>query len=195
MHGLVNRAIQGFVIDCYGSAQWDAAMRSADIGVNHFEAMWLYDDEMTPSVLAAICDVLNRPYDELLEDIGNYLVSHPNLKALRRLLRFGGVNYVEFLHSLDDLPDRARLAVPELDLPRLELLEHSPSRYSLQCKGVVEGCGHLFSGILRAMADDFGALVFLEHEGSQNGVETISIALLEADFAADRGFELTAGAQ
>ncbi|MFK7881272.1 heme NO-binding domain-containing protein [Roseobacter sp.] len=195
MHGLVNRAIQSFVTDCYGIGQWKAAAKQADAGVIEFEAMWVYEDALTPRLLNAVCDVLDRPYEELLEDIGNYLVSHPNLQSLRRLLRFGGVDFVEFLHSLDDLPDRARLAVSDLDLPRLELREHSPFRYSLRCDGLVVGCGHLLTGVLRAMADDYGALVFLEYEGSHDGVEVVAIALLETDFAEDRGFELATGVQ
>lgn len=190
MHGLVNRAIQRFVVDSYGTATWAAVARSADLGFVEFEAMWTYDDALTPQVLAAVSDVLDRPYDELMEDIGTYLVSHPNLEALRRLLRFGGVNFLDFLHSLDDLPDRARLAVSDLVLPRIELREHNLHEYSLNCEGDIPGCGHLFTGILRAMADDYGALVFLEHQGVKDGVETVAIALLETDFAEGRGFEL-----
>lgn len=192
MHGLVNRAIQRFVVDSYGSAQWAAVARNADLGFVEFEAMWTYEDSLTPCVLAAVCDVLDRPYDELMEDIGTYLVSHPNLEALRRLLRFGGVNFLDFLHSLDDLPDRARLAVADLVLPRIELREHNPHQFSLNCEGDIPGCGHLFTGVLRAMADDYGALVFLEHQGVEEGVETVAIALLEAEFAEGRGFELGA---
>lgn len=192
MHGLVNRAIQNFVVDSYGDTQWRAIAKRADIGLVDFEAMWIYDDALTPKVLNAVCDVLERPYDELMEDIGTYLVSHQNLEPLRRLLRFGGVDFVEFLHSLDDLPGRARLAVSDIELPRLELREHNMFRYSLRCEGVVKGCGYLFIGILRAMADDYGALVLLDHQGTQDGVEIIAIALLEADFAEDRGFELAA---
>lgn len=190
MHGLVNRAIQRFVVDSYGAPQWAAVARRADLGFVDFEAMWTYDDALTPRVLAAVSDILDRPYDELMEDIGNYLVSHPNLESLRRLLRFGGVNFLDFLHSLDDLPDRARLAVADLVLPRLELREHGPQQYSLTCEGDIPGCGYLFTGVLRAMADDYGALVFLEHMGEQDGVETVSIALLETDYAEGRGFEL-----
>ncbi|MBW4708469.1 heme NO-binding domain-containing protein [Roseobacter sp. YSTF-M11] len=190
MHGLVNRAIQRFVIDSYGAAQWSASAQRANLNFVDFEAMWFYDDEITPRLLAAVCDVLDRPYDELMEDIGTYLVSHPNVEALRRLLRFGGVNFVEFLHSLDDLPDRARLAVPDLTLPSLELREHSANTYSLCCRSELPGGGHLFTGVLRAMADDYGALVFLEHQGTDDGVETVSISLLETDFAEGRGFDL-----
>ncbi|MGC3939461.1 heme NO-binding domain-containing protein [Roseobacter sp. EG26] len=193
MHGLVNRAIQRFVVDTYGTAQWAASAKRANLDFTEFEAMWTYEDELTPRVLAAVCDVLDRPYDELMEDIGTYLVSHPNLAAPRRLLRFSGVNFVEFLHSLDDLHDRARLAVSDLMLPHLELREHSANSYSLNCQGDLPGYGHLFTGVLRAMADDYGALVFLEHKGSKDGVETVAISLLEAEFAEDKGFELGVG--
>ncbi|WP_298971303.1 heme NO-binding domain-containing protein [uncultured Roseobacter sp.] len=195
MHGLINRAIQSFVVDRYGAAAWNASAKRANLGFTEFEAMWIYDDVLTPRVLAAVSDVLDRPYDELMEDIGTYLVSHPNLESLRRLLRFGGVDFVDFLHSLDDLPDRARLAVADLELPRIELREHNTQQYSLACEGKVPGCGHLFTGVLRAMADDYGALVFLEHQGVEDGTETVAIALLEADFAEGRGFDLGAGVQ
>lgn len=192
MHGLINRGIQRFVIDSYGDANWRAATARANIGLTNFEAMWIYDDDVTPRLLAAICDVLDRPYDELLEDIGTYLVSHSNVEALRRLLRFGGVTFTEFLHSLDYLPDRARLAVAELQLPRLELIEESDESYFLRCYGKQAGWGHLFMGVLRAMADDYGALVYLEHKGVQEGAEVLEISLLETQFADGRGFDLGA---
>jgi hypothetical protein len=194
MHGLVNRSIQRFVTDSYGEAQWLAVAQRADLEFTEFEAMWVYDDALTHRVLAAASDVLDRPYDELMEDIGTYLVSNPNVEALRRLLRFGGVNFLEFLHSLDDLPDRARLAVSDLILPRIELREHTGERYSLACEAPLPGYGHLMMGALRAMADDYGALVFLEHTGRADTVETISITLLETDFAEGRHFDLGARA-
>lgn len=154
--------------------------------------MLTYDDAVTPGVLASVCDVLDRPYDELMEDIGTYLVSHPNVEALRRLLRFGGVDFVDFLLSLDDLPDRAKLAVADLNLPTLELREHARDFFSLRCECPVPGYGHLMMGVLRAMADDYGALVYLEHQGSSQNIETVSISLLEAEFAQGRHFDLGA---
>ena len=124
MHGLVNRAIQRFVSDGYGQAKWDATAQLAGLETSEIEPMLTYEDGLTPRLLMAASEVLGRQYEELLEDIGTYIVSHPNVEALRRLLRFGGVGFVDFLHSLDDLPDRARLAVSDLELPRVELCEH-----------------------------------------------------------------------
>lgn len=192
MHGLINRGIQRFVADTYGAATWHAVMQHAGFDFTGFEAMWQYDRDVTIRLIQSVCDVLDRPRDDLLEDIGTYLVSHSNLEALRRLLRFGGVTFVDFLYSLDDLPDRARLAVPELELPRLELVEESPDRYSLRCFAKDPGWGHVFAGVLRAMADDYGALALLEHEGTDGACEVLRIRLLETEFSVGRDFELAA---
>ena len=49
-------------------------------------------------------------------------------------------------------------------------------------------------GVLRAMADDYGALAVLDHVGAADGEETITITLVETDFAQGREFELGIGA-
>lgn len=190
MHGLINRAIQRFVTDTYGADRWAETTQVADVGFFEFESMLIYEDSVTPALLDALSAVLKRPRPEVMEDIGTYLVSHPNVEALRRLLRFGGDTFVEFLQSLDDLPDRARLAVSDLNLPRLELLDHAAGCFVLRCDSPIEGYGHVMMGVLRAMADDYGVLALLEHGGESDGIESISITLVETEFAAGRRFDL-----
>lgn len=192
MHGLINRAIQAFVTSTYGADRWEEVMEEAGLGFTEFEAMLFYTDEQSGRMLAAMEKVLARPLPEMLEDLGTFLVSNPQVEALRRLLRFGGVNYVEFLHSLDDLPDRARLAVSDLHLPALELLEQAPQQFELICQPGLPGYSYVLMGVLRAMADDYGDLVFLDHSGTQHGAEVISITLVETEFAAGREFDLGA---
>lgn len=168
-------------------------MRHADLGYDEFESMLSYEDAITYQVLDLLGADLSRDRDDLLEDLGTYLVSHPELEGLRRLLRFAGTSYSEFLHSLDDLPDRTRLAVADLHLPRMELREHTPGQFSLTCYPGIPGFGHVIMGVLRAMADDYGALVMLQHEGQKDGVEVLSIALVDMRFAEGRQFDLGAG--
>ena len=193
MHGLINRTIQSFVSDTYGVSCWRGIAQQADLGFSDFEAMLQYEAAMTEQVLAAAVKVLSKPREVILEDIGTYLVSHPNTEALRRLMRFGGVDFIEFLHSLDDLPDRARLAVPDLDLPALELRDFSSNRFALICSGSVDGFGHVLVGVLRAMADDYGALVILEHEGKAlEGGDLIMIHVIQTAYAKGRTFDLGA---
>lgn len=192
MHGLINRAIQSFVCATYGKNRWLRTTEAAGLDFVEFEAMLIYDDEVFHRVLNALSVDLNRPVAEILEDLGTYLVSHPNMEGLRRLLRFGGVTYVEFLHSLDDLADRVRLAVSDLRLPALELREISANEYELFCSAGLPGYSNVMAGILRAMADDYGALVILSQGAPRGDADAISIMLVETAFAEGRHFDLGA---
>jgi hypothetical protein len=194
MHGLVNRSIQCFVRDTFGAAAWARIAAAAGCPPDGFEAMLRYDSGTTDQLIAAAADQLDRTAESLLEDLGTYLVSHPNRESLRRLLRFGGVDFVEFLHSLDDLPGRARLAVPDLDLPQIEVTEDSPGRYTIALRCDRAGFATVLAGVLRAMADDYGALVLLDHVGRRGDAEILEIELLDQSFAAGRRFELAATA-
>jgi len=193
VHGLINRSIESFVKDTYGPAMWSDTALMADLGFESFEALLPYDDAMTHRVMEAISAILSKPSDAVLEDIGTYLVSHPNLEPLRRLLRFGGTNLQEFLFSLDDLRDRSRLAVPDLDLAELSLTDKGDGVYDLTCRWNSPGFGHVLVGILRALADDYGDLVFLEHLGEDKNAEVIRITLLQTEFSEGRDFDLAAG--
>lgn len=192
MHGLINRAIQRFACDTYGPEAWDIVAREAGLGFTDFEAMMIYDYAVTDATLTELAAHLGRSRDGVLEDLGTYLVSHPNSAGLRRLLRFSGAGYEDFLHSLDELPDRARLTVPDLEMPRLELCQTAEDRFTLNCISPTPGYGHVLVGILRAMADDYGALVTLAHQAPGQDMETIDISLVVASFAEGREFDLGA---
>ncbi|MDD9724788.1 heme NO-binding domain-containing protein [Roseovarius sp. SK2] len=193
MHGLINRAIELFLRDTYGHEAWEEIARRADLAPPEFEAMLDYPDALTGDVLVQAAQLLDKAEAEILEDIGTYLVSHPTAAALRRLLRFSGADFTDFLHSLDDLPARARLAAPQLDLPPVALVDRGQQVFSVTVgkRGTAGfAFGHVLLGLLRAMADDYGALVLLEHKGCRDGVETIDVQLLEAAFATGRSFVL-----
>jgi hypothetical protein len=186
MHGLINRSLQSFLRDTYGAALWTRVAEAAGVGPDGFEAMLVYDDALTDAVIAAAAAALDRPGEALLEDLGIHLVS---LEPLRRLLRFGGVDYVDFLYSLDELPDRARLAVADLGLPDLRLEPTGDAGFALTVGPGHPGFAPVFAGILRAMADDYGAFALVDLAGpAAPGV--IRIELLAAAFAEGRSFQL-----
>ncbi len=192
MHGLINRAVQCFVRDTYGPGLWLRVVQEVGLPFDSFEPMLRYDADLTENVIDAAARILNRPREALLEDLGHYLVSHQNLESLRRLLRFGGVSFGDFLNSLEDLPGRGRLAVPDLDLPDLVLQDRGAQIYALSCRFPMPGVGHVMLGLLRAMADDYGALVLLEHDGMVAGVEVIAVHLADTSHTAGRRFDLAA---
>lgn len=191
MHGLINRSLQCFLRDSFGADLWREIAVAAQVPAEGFEPMLHYDDAVTRRLIDAAATQLERSGESLLEDLGTYLVSHPNREALRRLLRFGGVGFADFLDSIDDLPGRARLAVPDLELPQIELADDGPGRYRLCCRCPQEGFAAVLVGVLRAMADDYGALVMIEHMGREGAEDCIAIELLEHDFAEGRRFDLS----
>lgn len=193
MHGLINRSIQCFLRDSFGLEVWRAI--AADVGApeDGFEPMLRYDSAMTLALLEAAAIRLDRSREAVLEDLGTYLVSHANREGLRRLLRFGGVGFIDFLETVDDLPGRGRLAVPDLELPAFEMLDEGQGRFTLLCRSPHPEFAQVMVGVLRAMADDYGALVLIEHAGRTEGSDRIAIHLLDQAFAEGRRFDLAAG--
>lgn len=193
MNGLINRAIECFVRDSYGEAVWQEVTGGLGLDEAAFEPLMPSDGQVTARLVAAISVRLAREPDDLSEDLGTYLVAQPRSEAIRRLLRFGGVDFAEFLESLEDLPDRARLAMPDFDLPAISLHLQGAGVYRVEI-GHGDDAGLRFGpvllGVLRAMADDYGALVLLEYRGFDATREIIEVHLLDEAFASGRDFDL-----
>lgn len=190
MHGLILRSFEGFLRNTYGDALWQSLVLELDAGIERFEPMFHYGNGMAERLVRLAEAWLDKPEGALLEDFGTYLVAHPASDRVRRLLRFGGVNYEDFLLSLDDLAGRARLAVPDLVLPEIELTELGAGEYQVCFTRTQPGAPQVFRGLLRALADDYGALVTVDYAGPGAPPGCISLRLLEADFAEGRGFRL-----
>ena len=191
MHGMVNRALQGFVIATYGAETWEEVCGQAGLHHEEFEAMLDYPDTLTMACFEATAHVLHKRPNGLLEDIGTWLVTDQHLEPLRRLMRFSGPGFLDFLYSLEELGDRGRLALPDLDLPMITLERLDPASFRVRATWGLPGIGPILMGCLRAMADDYGALVLVELDGvDPDGAEAVRIRLLDPAFAKGRAFDL-----
>ena len=190
MLGLIPRSFQFFLRDTFGVALWETVAQQAETSVDGFESMLSYDEKLMDRVIDAASVVLRRPRESLMEDMGTYLVSHESLGTVRRLLRFSGVNFSDFLNSIEELPERGRLVLPDLDLPDLDLMDLGGGHFRLHCVAGLAGAGHIVMGLLRAMADDYGALVLLEHLGTDGRGEVISVQIADQALYEARPFSL-----
>lgn len=166
MHGIINRGLQCFIRDIHGVDMWEETCEQAKLPFYNFESMLTYDDATTEDLLSSFGGLINRSRDDILEDFGTYIVSEQALTAARRLLKFGGGNYVEFLYSLNFVYDWAKLAVPDLDIPTMELVAHDARHFTLYARFQKRGFGAALLGLLRAMADDYKTLVIITHTRS-----------------------------
>lgn len=189
MRGLINRAVQSFVQETYGDAMWRRTAHDAGLDDDSIEGLIYNNRERTEALFAAAARNLDRSREMLLEDVGTFLVSSARNPTVRRLLRFGGRTLTEFLYSLEELPGRIRLAMPEIDLPLLEVSQPENTIFEIKTSRL-PGSGYVLTGILRAMADDYGALVLLDHECLPEEVEKITLHLLDSQFNAAKTFDL-----
>lgn len=187
MHGLINRSIQCFLRDTYGEALWRDVLGRAHLPPEGFEAMLHYPDPLTDAMIDAAAARLGKPRAALLEDLGAYLVTR---EPLRRLMRFGGTDYGEFLLSLEELQGRGLMALPDLDLPEIRLTAATAGRFVLEVRAKVAGWGPVLAGLLRAMADDYGALAIIELQQDAGGHAQLQVSLHETQFYQGRQFDL-----
>lgn len=186
MDALLLRSLQGYVRDTFGQPVWLAACRRAALKFSSFEPMLRYDPGMADRMARHVAAELGRTVDVIWEDMGTYLVTNPGYEGVRRLLRFGGPGFVDFLHSLEEAPGRARLAMPGLDLPELSLRDLADDRFEVEFTSPIHGFGRVLVGMLRAMADDYGALCLIEADGENR----ISVQVLDRSHASGRSFTL-----
>jgi heme-NO-binding protein len=163
MHGMINRGLQSYIRDIHGLDVWEETCEQAKLPFYNFESMLTYDDATTEDLLCSFGAITQRSRDEILEDFGTYMVSEKALSAVRRLLKFGGETYVEFLQSLDFVYDRARMAVPDLDVPSMTLVARDAGNFTLYARFQKRGYGATLLGLLRALADDYSVLVTITH--------------------------------
>lgn len=167
MHDLVSRAIEKFL---------------QEEQVQGLEAGLLPPGQM----LLDAAQQLGKPADELIEDLGAWLVRQDEIW---RLLRFCGSDFLDFLLRLDELPERIRLITDDLDIPEFALSRSADGLVWVTIQGGPPIWAPLLSGLLRAMADDYGTLCVITR--SDDG---ICIDVSDAAFAEARTFRLSARA-
>ncbi len=187
MHGLVNRSIEGFLRSAYGPEVWQAVANTAGVDPEGFLTWTPAADEVTTAMLRATAQRLRKSAGECLEDIGAWLTRQ---EEIRRLLRFSGSDYPEFLESLRELPGRIALVIPDMVIPALTVTCESEGSYVIYPNWRMPGFLRVTAGVIRGMADDYGALALIS---VQAGRITIDVAL--NDFAAQRCFSLAPDTQ
>lgn len=184
MHGLINHSIEYFVRDSYGIAAWQDVAARACCNPGGFAPFRDYPDRLTLQLIVASASVLGKPVDELLEDAGAWLARQP---VLRRLLRFSGSSYSDFVLSLEELPDRMHLVLPTLEMPRITVSGKGSGRFRVVVTCSPSEWRSVIAGMLRAMSDDYGALALIIDDGAG-----ITVDVSEEAFADAQDFQLAA---
>lgn len=185
MHGLINRSIEGFLRDTYGDGFWAEVAEAAGIDVRGFQTVRHYPDTISHALINHATQRLDKPETELLEDLGAWLA---RVEPLRRLLRFSGRDFIDFLHSLEELQGRAHMVIPDLGMPRIRVEQRVPEELRILMPDCFDEWRSVMAGLVRAMADDYGALGLIAVEGN-----AVTVLISQQAFSEDRGLVLGRG--
>lgn len=191
MLGLICKSFEGFVRDQHGDAAWSRIRVAAGLSFDRFEVLRNYDTAVLAKVTRATVAELGRPHTAVLEDIGHWICTHPPLEPIRRLIRFSGTDFVDLLYALDEMHDRTRIAWPGLQMAEFRTTQQGPGDFSVACHSGIPGAAAVLTGVLRAMADDYGTLAIIESDRADgDGVERVTVRVFDQTFQAPREFNL-----
>jgi len=178
MNRLIDHTLRAFLSSTYGdglvrfvSVETDVLKMDAEMSVVQFAT----------AGLNRAAAHLSKPASEMFEDLGAWIT---RLEPIRRLLRFSGRDFQDFLLRLEELPGRAVLELPALRVPPL-LVEAEDHSVWLIMADPEPSWQHFLMGMIRSMADDYGALCVLSVEGSG-----IRVDICDNQFAEGRRFSL-----
>ena len=159
MHSLIHRSIEAFLREVCPAGLWSHVAADAGLDSRGF----LSGQTRARDLIRVAARRLDKPEGELLEDLGAWLA---RLQPLRRLLRFSGRDFREFLHRLDELPGRAHMVVPDLGLPVVSVMVDEQDWVIVSLSEPADIRLPVLAGLIRAMAYDYGALgVILTERG------------------------------
>ena len=189
---VVNKALEAFVCQRYGEKLWADLLIALSLPGYEIEAMLTYEDGITYDPMDRLAKRQSKMHQDVLEDIGGYLVAEDSQASIRRLLRFGGATFEDFLLSLDDLNDCVALALDILDMPLIRVLLLSTEKIHVRVAPKWHGFSDVLVGLLRALADDYGALVFMDRLADTDQTECIEVILIDHHHSAGTIFDLAA---
>ena len=161
MLGLINKGLEDFIIELRGQAEWARICSELGFEESRFEALINYPPDVTDKLLDACAHALNLEKRELLDDFGTFITVGERGEVLRKFLRIGGANYRSFLFSLPRLMQILRASIPGFQWPHLKLHHVSACQFELY-ESDFELINLVFLGILRAMADEYKALISIK---------------------------------
>ncbi|MDS9468182.1 heme NO-binding domain-containing protein [Paracoccus sp. MBLB3053] len=187
MNGLIIRSIEQFLRTSYGDAFWQEVAKRTAIDPHGVLSINSPSSHLARRLVLAAAALLRKCPSEILEDLGGWMV---RLEPIRRLLRFRGPDFAEFIKSLDELPARAAMVLPDFDPPDIIVRAIGPDEFEIESRKLPPGWIWVLAGVIRGMADDHGTLSLIEV-----AKENIVVRVVLMDHGVARPFALSTRSQ
>ena len=155
MYGIVNKAIQGLIVENFGEEAWQKVKDKSGVDVEAFLSNNSYPDEMTYKLAAAASETLNLSMKDVLIAFGEYWVLNTVTKGYGSLMKSGGNSLREFLVNLPDFHSRVMLTFPNLTPPEFKVSNLKDRSLHLQYYSKREGLMHFVFGLIQGLGKSY----------------------------------------
>lgn len=156
MYGIVNKAIQGLVLDNYGEDVWNSIKEHSGLKLDSFFlANESYPDEVTYKLAGSAAEVLKISLDDVLISFGKYWVLKTGIESYGELMRAGGNTFKEFMINLPSFHDRVLLIYPKLKMPHFRMTDITDSSLNCHYYSERQGLKYFVFGLLQGLGEMF----------------------------------------
>lgn len=165
MHGMINQAVRGMVVERYGQATW-TRIHSAAGAPESFLPMEPYEDGIIYSLVEACSKELGLAPEVILRAFGGYWVGSIATVHYERIMNNSGVSFTDFLANLDHMHQRIRVAFPNYDPPSFRVKPIDPATLQVDYYSRRAGLLPFVEGLLQGLAVHFSVVIDIEHVDS-----------------------------
>ena len=184
MYGLVNQALEDFVIQGYGTSAWDRIRQGAGINHEMFIAMDGYPDETTYKLVGAATEVLNLDAAQVLEAFGKHWVLYTAESGYGEMLAMFGSDLRSFLNNLDNLHSHVGMSFPALRPPSFTVEEiEGEAGLLLHYRSERAGLAPMVIGLLKGLGKRFSQEIIVQQTAFQGADDhdVFHIVYVDAD--------------
>lgn len=179
MYGIVNKAIQGLVIDNYGSEAWSKIKEKSGVENDGFLSNESYPDKTTYDLAIAASETLNLDIKDVLIAFGEYWILKTGQESYGSLMKAGGNNLKEFIINLPNFHSRVMLIYPNLTPPEFKITDITDNSLVVHYISTRDGLQYFMYGLLQGLGKLYKtnvtiAIIASKHEGAKNDIFKLS---------------------
>lgn len=156
MYGLVNQAVQDFIVAKHGEPVWARVRAKAGLTDPVFVPLEQYPDALTFALVGAACGETGADAAALVEEIGAYWVAFTAKQGYGPLLDQLGATFAEALGNLDAMHVRVALMMPNLKPPSFRVRDATDRSLTLDYISKRQGLSPMVIGLVKGLGRKYG---------------------------------------
>lgn len=161
MYGIVNIAMEDFVLDHYSTEQWTAIKHGLGGNIDFSFTEQPYNDDVTYAVATAVAEETGMQLDDVLFGFGKYIIKTVREK-FSSIMSSRGDNLREYLLNIPGFHNRIMLIYPNFNPPEFRVSRIEDNSVYVHYMSRRAGMNSYIRGYLSAIVDNFNETATIE---------------------------------